>query len=109
MDILRKLQSILEDLSVISEAVRNQRQDLRHKGLQPHKQHPHRKFERRATREAGTKRRVQRSGYNAGQRDRYKHSRTGVKADGKKGKIKPRRKALGSVLNPRKPLRTRIR
>lgn len=102
--------SLQESLSIIfdiEEALRRQRQDLRKKRHQPNVDHPHRKFERRACREAGLKRKVMKTGYNAGQRDRYQNSISGKKADGTKNKIKPRRKVAGSVLNPRTTGRTR--
>lgn len=102
------LKSILEEIHSLNEQVRNQRQDLKLKPFQPHKQQPYRKLERRAVRELGTKRRRNKAAYNAAQRDRYKKSRTGVKSDGKKGTVK-KRKVLGSILGVRKPLRTVIR
>jgi len=103
-----KLEDVVEDLLSVLEALRNQRQDTRPKRWEPQKAHVHTKIERRAKRGIGTSRKKNPTEYNRRQRERYSNSRTGKKADGKKGVIKPRRKVLGQILNPRhSPRRSR--
>ena len=109
MDVNEELDDLIESLREIEEAVAGQRQNLAPKRWQPHKQNVYRKVERRATRDAGSKRNLNRAGYNAGQRDRDRHKKSGQKQDGTRNTIAPRRKLLGSVINPRKSNRTRLR
>ena len=110
---LRILRRLIDDLTDFDDGQLDEaepkkpkkRQNLKPKGLEPHKMTPTKKFERRIRGEIGHKRDLNRAGNRAAQRDSYNRSRTAEKPDGERNKIKKPRKVLGSVV--RRPLRMR--
>jgi len=108
-DLIETVDDLLADLMVIHEALRNQRQDLNLKSPGSGKQQPYRRLERRALRDAGTKRRLNPAGYNAKQRDRHKRSKSGTKADGTTNKIQAPRQVAGKVMRRMPSLRGKLR